>query len=154
MNRPLRRKDALLPGYTLKRVARELVPELDAHVAAHSILFHQYLKHTWVSKQDAPAYSTLANTHRADVFTQLDAVGRATLALGGVPLGSPLEHVNRSYLEHEEGVYSLKVMLEWSISFEDILILSLNITVETAEALAAAATQRVLQGLLNAAKVR
>lgn len=155
MDRPLRRKDSLLPGYASLRVARELVPELDEHVAAHAVLFHQYLKHTWVSEQAAPAYSALADLHRADVFTRLGVVGRATSALGGVPLGSPLEHVNRSYLEHEgEGVYSLEAMSKRSLSFEGTLILRLTVTVEAAAELTAVATRQMLQGLAGAAKLR
>ena len=151
----LRHKDSLLPGMVTARAAKELVPELDEHVAALSILFHQYLKHAWVSRRDAPRYSELASAHRIDVFAGLDAVGQATLTLGGVPLGSPLEHVNRSYLEHEdEGIYDLKDMVMRTMFHESRLALHLNITREAAQELGAVTLPELLEELQNAAKIR
>lgn len=152
---PLRLKDDLIQGSVTRRVAAEFVPEFDEHLAALSNLFHQYQKHAWVSEHDAPDYSRLADTHCAEVLSQLDAIGRATVRFGGVPLGSPLEHVNRSYLEHEdEGVYPLAAMLERSLRFEDVVALRLSITVEAAENIGADQVQGVLQPLLVGAKGR
>ena len=149
---PLRRKHSLVPGVASERVARELVPELDEHLAALSILFHQYLKHTWVGSE---GYGKLAERHQAEVFADLNAVALATLALGGVPLGSPLEHVNRSYLEHEdEGVYDLRFMMESDAAHEDMLKLRLAITLEAAHDLDVLETQNTLSLLITGATTR
>ena len=152
---PLRRKSSLVSTATSERVARELVPELDEHLAALSILFHQYLKHTWVSPAGEGGYGELAKRHQAEVFADLNAVAAATLALGGVPLGSPLEHVNRSYLEHEdEGVYELSAMVEGDAAHEELLKLRLAITLEAAHDLNALETQDTLSALLTGATTR
>lgn len=149
---PLRRKHSLVPGVASERVAKELVPELDEHLAALSILFHQYLKHTWVSPE---GYGKLAKQHRAEVFADLNAVALATVALGGVPLGSPLEHVNRSYLEHEdEGVYDLQTMVKSDAAHEETLKMRLTITLEAAHDLNALSTQNILSTLISSATMR
>ena len=150
---PLRRKHSLVPGVSSERVAKELVPELDEHLAALAILFHQYLKHTWVGPADG--YGTLAKQHQAEVFADLNAVANATVSLGGVPLGSPLEHVNRSYIEHEdEGVYDLRFMMESDAAHEDMLKLRLAITLEAAHDLDALDTQNTLSALITGATTR
>ena len=152
---PLRRRDDLIPGSLSARDASEFVPEFDEHLAALSNLFHQYQKHAWVSEQVVPEYSDLARAHCADVLEQLDTVGRTTVAFGGVPLGSPLEHVNRSYLDHEnEGVYSAEAMVERSLRYEEVLVLRLTITLEAAQDVNAEPVEAALQPLIESAKRR
>lgn len=149
---PLRRKASLLPGVAPERVARELVPELDEHVGALSVLFHQYLKHSWVAGGE---YGELATRHQAEVLGDLNAAAEATLLLGGVPLGSPLEHVNRSYLEHEdEGIFELDAMVSLDAAHEEMLKVRLGITLEAAFELSALAIQNTLSALLTHAGAR
>ena len=149
----LRHKNSLVPGVASKRVARELVPELDEHLAALSTLFHQYLKHTWVCAGDP--YGDLAKRHQAEVFADLNRAAEATALLGGVPLGSPLEHVNRSYIEHEdEGIFDLGAMIALDAAHEAALKVRLGITLEAAFELSALATQNTLSALLTNAAAR
>ena len=104
---------------------------------------------------DAPRYSALASRHQADVLGGLESVGRTTVALGGVPLGSPLEHANYSYLEHEdEGVYDVEDMVARSLLHENTVALHVGITLEAAEALGADAVRDVLQALLASSEAR
>ena len=72
-----------------------------------------------------------------------------------MPLGSPLEHVNRSYLEHEdEGIFDLGAMIALDAAHEETLKVRLGITLEAAFELSALATQNTLSALLTNAGVR
>ena len=148
----LRDKSSLAPGEVTLNAAKELVYELDRHLAAHSVLFHQYLKHAWLVP---PELSSLLQSQSADVLVQLEALGHNIVWLGGVPIGGLCEHENLSYLECErEGLYSLKAMLARSATYEETVIFRLNITVETAQALEVPRTEAVLRRAREAAEGR
>ena len=138
-----------------ERVVGELVPELDEHLAALSVLFHQYLKHAWLGRLEGKPFFELMLGHRGEVIRDLDAVAGHVLALGGTPLSSPAEHLNYSYLEHEgEQIYTLETMLENDHNLEEAVAFRLGITAEAAAELEALSTQRVLTGVLAAARER
>lgn len=131
------------------------MPELDEHLAALSVLFHQYLKHAWLGRHEGEAFFELMRAHRSEVLRELDTMASHVLALGGAPLSSPAEHLNYSCLEHEgESIYSLETMLEHDLNLEEAVAFRLGITVEAAKELEAVTTQQVLAGALHAARTR
>jgi len=138
-----------------QRIVRGLVPELDEHLAALSVLFHQYLKHAWMGRHEGETFLELMRAHRSEVLGDLDTVAGHILALGGIPLSSPAEHLNYSYLEHEgESLYSLETMLMHDLNLEEAVAFRLGVTVEAAEELGAVSTRQVLAGALYAARAR
>lgn len=140
---PLRKKNSLVLGEVTHSAARELVPELDEHLAALSILWHQYLKHAWLTSQ--PTVKKTMRRHQRKVYTDLDAFALGIISMGGVPLSGPLEQLNHSYLEHEdEGVFEERMMVELDLAHEQALHQRMSITLEVATDLGVPGPRRVL----------
>lgn len=76
---------------------------------------------------------------------QVDALASNIITLGGVPLSSPLEHINYGYIDHEEeGIFAVRAMLDHNLHHEKMLEKRLAINLETALALKATSTQYVV----------
>ena len=148
----LRSKSDIIPSDVPLNAAKELVYELDRHLAAHSILSQQYFKHAWLVPD---ALRALMQRQSDDALVQVRALGENIVWMGGVPIGGPCEHENLSYLEFErEGLYSLDAMLARSATYEETVRFRLNITVETAQELEVARTEAVLKEARDAAEAR
>ena len=149
----LRDKSSLLLTGVPRRAAKELVAELDEHLAAHSLLFHQYLKHAWLAPP--PEVKALLREQGGDVLTHLNALAEEVVRLGGVPIAGPCEHENLGYLTFErEGVYSLEAMLDKDLGDEETVFFRLGVTLEVVRERGAARTEGVLEAARGAARER
>jgi len=138
------------------RAAMELVPELDEHLAALSVLLHQYLKHLWLARGLGPgSVIPVMYACHGGVMIHMSNLVERTLALGGVPLCSPTEQMNVSYLEHEEeGVYHPYEMVQHDLAHEVLMTERLLISIETAQDLEDSGTEAVLKRVLNGSQER
>ena len=149
----LRDKSSLAPSGTPHNAAAELVAELDEHLAAHSVLFHQYLKHAWLAS--TPTIKTLMQEQGSATLVQLEALADDIVHLGGIPISGPCEHENLSYLTFErEGLYSQDAMLRMDLNAEETVVFRLDITVEMVAEREVLRTQRVLERAKGAAAAR
>ena len=149
----LRDKSSIVSNDAPYGAAKELVYELDRHLAAHSLLHHQYLKHAWLVPDAAT--KTLLQEQSDDALTHLRTLAENIVWLGGIPISSPCEHENLSYLEFErEGLYRASAMLDKDRNDEETVLFRLSITVETAKELAVPRTEAVLRAAYGAAQAR
>lgn len=129
---------------------RELVPELDQHVASMFTLFHQYQKQHWLVK--GPQYKELHKFFQEnyeEVHKQVDKIAERMTLLGGIPTSSPAEFVKLSYLEHEpEGVFGARAMLLRDREAEGIIAERLRQTITMAKDAEDYGTETLLKGIL------
>ena len=149
----IRDKFSLVPSDVPYGAAKELVRELDEHLASHAILLHQYLKPTWLVS-DAALKSSL-EVQSDDTLAHLKALAEDIVRIGGVPTCGPCAQENLSYLTSEhEGLYSRAAMLIRDVNAEETLVFRLNITAQTAAELEVPHTRAVLEGAREAAERR
>jgi len=93
---------------------KAIVPELDEHLAAIFVLFHQYQKHHWLV--EGPQFRDI-HLFLEEGYTKLhkhaDDIAERMTAIGGIPTSSPSKMAKLAYVEHEpEGIYRIRDMLE------------------------------------------
>ncbi|MEQ8316614.1 MAG: DNA starvation/stationary phase protection protein DpsA [Phycisphaerales bacterium] len=111
--------------------AKQIIPELDAHLASFFVLFHQYQKHHWLVEgpQFRDIHHFLEENYN-EVHKQLDAIAERVTAIGGVPTSSPTSQSKLAYIEHEpEGVFRIRDMLERDRSAEGHIAAKLRSTI-------------------------
>jgi bacterioferritin (cytochrome b1) len=133
---------------------QELLPELDEHLGSQAVLFHQYLKHTWLTCA-TPVLNQRINLCYQAALEDMNHLGVLIVQLGGVPVADMLELVNYAYLEPEgEGRHSLNTMLESNLHLESVHGSRLCLTLETAEALCETRCMKTVQGLIKSSQKR
>jgi starvation-inducible DNA-binding protein len=131
-------------------------PELDSHLAAYAVLYHQYHKHHWLVK--GPQFRDLHlffEEHYQQVHEHLDMLAERLTALGFVPTCSPSEQEKISYIRHEpEGYFPVRDMLEVDILAEGTVCQRLRDTIRLCVKHDDFGTKRLLEEVLAAAEDR
>ncbi|MEO1009487.1 MAG: DNA starvation/stationary phase protection protein DpsA [Planctomycetota bacterium] len=101
------------PIHLAEDAVRAIAPELDKHLAATFVLFHQYQKHHWLV--EGPQFRDI-HIFLEDGYNELhkyaDMIAERMTAIGGIPTSSPSNMAELSYIEHEpEGVFRIRDML-------------------------------------------
>jgi DNA-binding ferritin-like protein len=131
-------------------VATKLIPDLDQHLAALFVLFHQYLKQHWLV--EGPQYRDLhlflGETYTA-ILKQADLVAERITALGGIPTSHPVEQATMAYIAHgPEGQYRIRAMLELDRRHEGRIAQELRQTIRLARDLGDPGTEHLLMQIL------
>ncbi len=133
-----------------KDAVREIIPQLDEHLAAFFVLFHQYQKHHWLVEgpQFRDIHLFLEESYN-EVHEQLDEIAERITAIGGVPTSSPASQSALSYIEHEpEGIFRIRDMLERDRSAEGTMAARLRETIKLCTAREDFGTETLLKGIL------
>jgi hypothetical protein len=133
---------------------QELLPELDEHLGSLGVLFHQYLKHTWLTCA-TPVLSKGMKLCYQGALKDMNLLGALIVRLGGVPVAEMLELVNHAYLEPDgEGRRPLSDMLESNLYLENVHGSRLHLTLETAEVLCETRCVKSVRGLITSSQKR
>lgn len=131
-------------------------PELDRHLAAYAVLYHQYHKHHWLVK--GPQFRDLhlfLEEHYEEVHQHFDMLAERLTAVGFVPTCSPSEQEKISYIRHEpEGYFRVRDMLELDVLAEGTVCRRLRDTIHLCEKHGDYGTKRLLEQVLFAAEDR
>lgn len=133
-----------------KEAARTISRELDRHLAAFFVLFHQYLKHHWLVEgpQFRDIHHFLEDGYN-QIHKQLDAIAERITAVGGVPTSAPAAQATLSYIDHEpEGVFRIRDMLARDRSHEGTIAVELRETIKLCTGHEDFATESLLKGIL------
>lgn len=132
-----------------------LIGELDEHLASLSILFHQYLKHTWLSARLPEGARQVVVLGEVEVLAHMSQLADSIVELGGVPVSSPIEQCNLAYVDHEaEGTFSWRTMLTLDLEHEKHLAWHASCTLEAANHLPTEHTKSVLKNVADASLTR
>jgi len=111
-----------------KEVAMKIAEELDRHLAALQVLYHQYHKHHWLV--EGPQFRDLhlfLEENYTDIHEQFDALAERITVLGISPTCHPNNWIELSYVDHEpEGVYRIRAMLENDMEAEKNIAIELR----------------------------
>lgn len=131
-------------------------PELDRHLAAFSILYHQYHKHHWLVQ--GPQFRDLhlfLEEHYEEIHRHFDMIAERLTALGFVPTCSPSEQEKIAYIRHEpEGLFRVRDMLEVDLLAEAAVCQRLRQTIDLCIQHGDHGTKRLLEKVLLAAEDR
>jgi starvation-inducible DNA-binding protein len=131
-------------------------PDLDRHLAALSILYHQYHKHHWLVK--GPQFRDLhlfLEEHYQEVHEHFDMVAERLTAIGFVPTCAPSAQERLAYIRHEpEGYFSVRDMLEVDILTEGTVCIRLRETIKKCIDHGDWGTKRLLEKVLLSAEDR
>lgn len=133
-----------------REAASEIVPELDKHLAAFFVLFHQYQKHHWLVEgpQFRDVHHFLEEGY-TEIHKQLDAIAERITAIGGVPTSSPSAQAELAYIEHEpEGIFRLRDMLERDRQHERQIAIALRTTIKICTTHDDFGSETLLKGIL------
>lgn len=146
-----RPKDASLSSH----VICWLIGELDEHLASLSMLFHQYLKHTWLSAHLPEEAKQVVALGRVEVLAHMSQLADIIVELGGVPVSSPIEQCNLAYLDHEvEGTFPWRAMLTLDLEHEKHLAWHTSCTLVAAHHLRTEHTKSGLKNVADASQTR
>jgi starvation-inducible DNA-binding protein len=151
-NSPWRSADELEdnPVGLAREAAAEIVPELDKHLSAFFVLFHQYQKHHWLV--EGPQFRDIHHFLEegyTEIHKQLDAVAERITAIGGVPTSAPAAQAELSYIEHEpEGIFRIRDMLERDREHEKQIAIALRATIKLCTSNEDFASETLLKGIL------
>ena len=141
----------------LSREACEvLVGHLDRHLAAFSVLYHQYHKHHWlvVGPQFRDLHLHLEGYYE-EIHQHFDQIAERLTVLGGIPTSSPREQEKLAYIQHEpEGMYRIRQMLQLDIECEKAVCIELRKSIKQALEHDDFGTKRLLETWLGAAEDR
>lgn len=130
--------------------------DLDQHLAAFAVLYHQYHKHHWLVK--GPQFRDLHlffEEHYEQVHQHYDLIAERLTALGFVPTCGPSAQEKLSYIRHEpEGYFPVRDMLEADIRAEATVCMRLRQTIKTCYEHGDHGTRRLLSKVLLAAEKR
>jgi len=133
-----------------KAAAEKIIPELDRHLAAFFVLFHQYQKHHWLV--EGPQFRDIHHFLEegyTEIHKQLDAIAERITAIGGVPTSAPSSLADLAYIEHEpEGIFRIRDMLERDRLHEGEIAASLRGTIKLCTESDDFATETLLKGTL------
>ena len=139
-----------------KDAARELVDDLDRHLASYSLMYHQYHKHHWLVI--GPQFRDLhlfLEEHYQQVHQDLDAIAERMTVLGGIPTCSPSNQEKLAYIQHEpEGYFRTRTMLELDLECEKAISVNLRKSIKKALQHEDFATKSFLESLLLRAEDR
>ena len=113
---------------------RELSQQLDRHLAAYSVLYHQYHKHHWllVGPQFRDLHLHLEEYYN-EVHLHFDQIAERMTVLGGIPTCSTANQEKLAYIQHEpEGMFRIRHMLQLDIESEKRVCQELRTTIKTA----------------------
>lgn len=131
-------------------------PDLDRHLAALSILYHQYHKHHWLVK--GPQFRDLhlfLEGHYQEVHEHFDILAERLTAIGFVPTCAPSAQERIAYIRHEpEGYFAVRDMLEVDILAEGTVCVRLRETIKLCLEHGDYGTKRLLEKVLLAAEDR
>lgn len=141
----------------LPREACEAIgPELDRHLAAYAVLYHQYHKHHWLVK--GPQFRDLHlffEEHYEQVHKHYDMIAERLTAIGFVPTCGPAAQEKLSYIRHEpEGYFPVRRMLEVDILAEGTVCSRLRKTISLCNEHGDHGTRQLLEAVLVAAEDR
>lgn len=133
-----------------KEAAKKIIPQLDEHLAAFFVLFHQYQKHHWLV--EGPQFRDIhlfLEENYTEVHKQLDAIAERITAIGGVPTSAPSEQAKKSYIEHEpEGIFRIRDMLDRDRTAEGAIAERLRATIRVCTDQGDFGTETLLKGIL------
>lgn len=100
--------------------ASQVVELMNQDLAAMFTLYNQYHKHHWIVEgAQFLELHLLLEEHYTQLHDQFDEVAERIVALGGLPVSSPSEIEQHSYIKHEEsGMLNLREMLEHDVDAE------------------------------------
>lgn len=133
-----------------KTAAEQIIPELDRHLAAFFVLFHQYQKHHWLVEgpQFRDIHHFLEDGY-TEIHKQLDAIAERITAIGGVPTSAPSAQADLAYIDHEpEGIFRIRDMLERDRLHEGEVAGSLRETIKLCTKNEDFGTETLLKGIL------
>jgi starvation-inducible DNA-binding protein len=141
----------------LSREACEAIgPELDRHLAAFAVLYHQYHKHHWLVK--GPQFRDLhlfLEEHYEEIHKHFDMIAERLTAVGFVPTCGPAAQEKLAYIRHEpEGYFPVRDMLELDVLAEGTVCVRLRETIDLCTKHGDHGTRRLLETILLAAEDR
>jgi starvation-inducible DNA-binding protein len=136
--------------------ASEGVAALNQDLAAMLTLYQQYHKHHWIVEgAQFLELHLLLEEHYTELHTQYDQVAERIVALGGLPVSSPAEIQEYSYIEHEAtGMYDLREMLDHDLDAEGKLAENLREHIRVANGVGDYGTESLLKTILEATEKR
>ncbi|MEM1042906.1 MAG: DNA starvation/stationary phase protection protein [Bacteroidota bacterium] len=139
-----------------EEACKAIAPELDKHLAAYNVLYHQYHKHHWLVV--GPQFRDLhlfLEEHYQKVHEHMDKVAERLTVLGFVPTCSPIEQEKLSYIRHEpEGQFRVRTMLDLDLAAERKVSISLRETVKLCLEHGDFGTKKLLEKMLQHAEDR
>ncbi len=133
-----------------RKTAEAIAPELDKHLAAFFVLFHQYQKHHWLV--EGPQFRDIHHFLEegyTEIHKQLDAIAERITAIGGVPTSAPAAQAELAYINHEpEGIFRIRDMLERDRAHEKQIAVELRTTIKLCTSKDDFATETLLKGIL------
>lgn len=131
-------------------------PELDKHLAAFTILYHQYHKHHWLVH--GPQFRDIhlfLEEHYQEVHEHYDQIAERLTAIGFVPTCGPSAQEKIAYIAHEpEGAFPVRAMLELDLVTEATVCQRLRQTVDLCVKHGDHGTKRLMEKILFAAEDR
>ena len=133
-----------------RAAAEKIIPELDRHLAALFVLFHQYQKHHWLV--EGPQFRDIhifLEEGYDQIHRQLDAIAERITAIGGVPTSGPAAQAKLAYIEHEtEGIFRIRDMLARDRAAEGTIAARMRETIKLCTSLEDFGTETLLKGTL------
>jgi starvation-inducible DNA-binding protein len=134
----------------------EIVRLLNTDLASMLTLYLQYHKHHWIVEgAQFLEIHLLLEEHYTELHDQLDVVAERIVALGGLPVSTPSEIVEHSYIKAEQpGLFDLRSMLAHDVAAEGLLAHHLREHIEAANKLGDYGTDSILKNILEAGEKR
>lgn len=138
------------------KTASKMIDMLNADLASMFVLYHQYHKHHWIVEgAQFLELHLLLEAHYTELHDQFDVVAEHIVALGGLPVASPEEIVEHSYVKHEKpGMFDLRTMLRNDVAAEGLIAEKMREHITTANKVGDYGSEAILKAILEAGEKR
>ncbi len=139
-----------------KKTATKVIDMLNADLASMFMLYHQYHKHHWIVEgAQFLELHLLLEAHYTQLHDQFDIVAERIVALGGLPVVSPADIEQHSYITHEAaGMFDLRTMLQNDIAAEATIAENMRKHIASANNSGDYGSENILKVILEAGEKR